>query len=216
MAQSRSASNPLPNQKALQGYPLLLCLVSGGLFFSWIGYLIYLVQNLPPTNAGPVVLSRPQFLISNLDVVAQIDGLNDPVTIVEVFHPEEEKARWIGKKIYVRNLDRCRPTVFRSNEESLLDFRGPGQYILPLRPTGAHPLIRSIGFLATPWAGLGQLSEGLRLKDVISSPVTFDVAPTPPSPGYPRTGFANQRVGPPRIYPAIPATRSQLHAIQKP
>jgi hypothetical protein len=216
---SASAASPAPTFPSLSPATLrrqitLACL-TGALFLGWLGYLIFLVRTLPQApNGGPVVLSRPQFLVSSLDVVAQVDGLHDPVTILEVVNPGEENELWKGKKILVSNLERCRPQTVGKDDEALLDYRGPGKYILALRPTGAHPLIRSIGLLANPWAGLPQLAEGLRLKDSLVYPVTFDVAPTPPSPGYPRN--FNQRTGPPRMYSAIESNLFQLRAIKKP
>jgi hypothetical protein len=69
------------------------------------------------------VLSRPQFLVSNLVVVAQVDRVDGPsheVTIKEVLGPKDE-SKWIGRKIPIANLAACADSWAR-----------PGFYILPL------------------------------------------------------------------------------------
>ena len=74
------------------------------LFFAWIGWLAYLAAKV--TLEPPIVLSRPQFLVSNLDVVAQVEQIPDqddkltPVTVVQVHYPPGEKALE-GKTIQV-------------------------------------------------------------------------------------------------------------------
>ncbi len=116
--------------------------VSGLLFFGWLGYLIFLVVTLPQApGGGPVVLSRPQFLVSDLDVSANITDLRGPVVIDEVFYPREGGPS-PGQKIVVSNLAKCAP-----------DWRGPGRYILALRPTGLAYGAWLTGLLATPGAG---------------------------------------------------------------
>ena len=61
-------------------YAIVCLAVSAFLFFAWIGVLTYLAL----TTSKPVVLSRPQMLASDLDVVAQVDSLEAPVSVVEV------------------------------------------------------------------------------------------------------------------------------------
>ena len=191
----------------------ILAVVTGIAFFSWLGYLIYLVQISPRGVAGPLVLSRPQFLISELDVVAELKSLHEPVRILEVIQPENAGREWIGKSFLVRNLDQCHPQVILGDEEIKPDFQGPGKYILPLRVVSVDPLLSSIGLLTNPFAALPHLVLGLGSRDANQSPLVLEVAPTPPSPGYPRN--PTRLTGPPRIYPDIPYTRSQARSIRK-
>lgn len=94
----------------------LLLVISTALFLGWIGWLAFLVFGTPrPT----VVLSRPQFLVSELDVVAEVADLHQPVVIDEVAHPDSERGK-AGEKVLVENLSDCE------------GYQGPGQYILPL------------------------------------------------------------------------------------
>lgn len=126
--------------------PLRL-LLAGVLFAAWIGWLVYVVRSsVPPGASRPVVLSRPQFLVSSLDVIAYVDELDhDPaeLTIRDVFWPKGKQASdLMGKTIKVSRLPECHD-----------DFVGvgPGEYILPLARFGEHgyqvvPLPRSPGF----------------------------------------------------------------------
>ncbi|HEV3443336.1 MAG TPA: hypothetical protein VG099_01780 [Gemmataceae bacterium] len=102
----------------------LRLLLAALLFFAWIGWLAYLAAKV--SLDPPIVLSRPQFLVSNLDVIAEVDQIPDrddqptSVKVIEVHYPPGEKALQ-GKVIQVAGLARCRK-----------DWKGPGQYILPL------------------------------------------------------------------------------------
>ena len=126
----------------------LRLILAAVLFAAWIGWLAYQVfsmkSSLPPGAARPVVLSRPQFLVSSLDVIADVDEIDtDPaeVTVREVSWPERKEAQdLVGKKIKVSRLSECRE-----------DWIGPGEYILPLMPFGEKgyqvvALPRSPGF----------------------------------------------------------------------
>ena len=126
----------------------LRLLLAAALFAGWIGLLAYLVvsmkSSLPPGTSRPVVLSRPQFLVSSLDVIAQVNEIDaDPaeVTIREVSWPKGKEADdMIGKKIQVSRLPECRD-----------HWIGSGEYILALAPFGEKgyqvmPLPRSPGF----------------------------------------------------------------------
>jgi hypothetical protein len=102
-------------------------------FAAWIGFLLYLVV----TTRHPIVLSRPQFLVSTFDVIARVDDLKNPeVTIEEVHWPPDADRK--GQKIKVVNLAECD------------GWDGPGDYILPLEPSGKAyqvvPTPRSPGF----------------------------------------------------------------------
>ncbi len=187
--------------------------MAGLFFFGWIGYLFYLVQTRPQApGGGPVVLSRPQFLIAPLVVIAQIDSVDSPAIVKEVVYPRDEgDSGLVGQAIYLINLKECH-RLPRSRQEEVRtpsDFTGPGPYILPLVPLGAAQAATLCGVAATPVGGWG------RLLVTAGQPATplFAVEPTPPSPGYPPSQF---RVGPPRIYRAdVPANREQLEHIIK-
>ena len=96
--------------------------VSAGLFLAWLTWLFYLVL----TTTRPIVLSRPQFLISTLDVVGHVNVVNgkpEPrVGIEEVHWPT---GRQISPAITVTDLDRC---VVRTQGGTW----HTGSYILPL------------------------------------------------------------------------------------
>jgi hypothetical protein len=119
-------------------------------FAAWIGWLAYLVcsmeSSLPPGASRPVVLSRPQFLVSSLDVIADVREINtDPaeVTVRQILWPETKEAQdLVGKQIRVSHLSECHA-----------DWLGPGEYILALQSLAAKgyqvvPLPRSPGFPA--------------------------------------------------------------------
>jgi hypothetical protein len=109
---------------------LLLCLA---LFLGWLGYLGYLVAERP---AGYVVLSRPQILVSDLDVVATVHAGSDTATVDDVLFPAGDAARRLkGKQIRVSNLDDCRPPGDPTKHKP--DFQGGGPYLLPLQDPGA-------------------------------------------------------------------------------
>src|SRR5262249_22764782 len=145
----------------------------------WLGYLAYLVVTTP---REPVVLSRPQFLVADLVVIARVDGFTEPVVIEEVISAGGAEAENLPKKIKVINLAMCGPPAHLQKKPGQKDFTGPGRYILPLR-------------VATTKKG----------DDVVTE---YFVAETPPAPGYPSPG--PPRSGPPRIYPLTAETRAQL------
>jgi hypothetical protein len=91
------------------------------LFVTWLAYLAYLVYTTKtPSGQPPVVLSRPQFLISTLDVVADVPDQTGPVTVEQVLYPPEGAPVKAGDKITVENLSACR------------EWTGPGRYLLAL------------------------------------------------------------------------------------
>jgi hypothetical protein len=106
------------------------------LFAGWLGYLLFLVLTRPPARPGgaPVVLSRPQFLASDLDVVADVREGGRQVTVrsVEYAAPGRPPVRE-GDDIVVRNLHECRPP---EGKDPPPDLAGDGRYILPLEPAG--------------------------------------------------------------------------------
>ena len=93
------------------------------LFAGWIGYLIFLAM----TAADPVVLSRPQFLVADLVVVAEVDDPDSQKVIVKEVCastlPGLKPPK--GKELKVTNL--------RLWSEPFLSLPLPkGRYILPL------------------------------------------------------------------------------------
>lgn len=116
------------------------------LFFGWIGVLVYLAA----TESQPVVLSRPQLLVSSLDVIAQIDDPKTGTAVIRQVHwPQDENApKRIAQKLAVANLADCE------------GWQGPGEYILPLVPEGdgyrVAPLPRSPGFEPDPHSDAGR------------------------------------------------------------
>jgi hypothetical protein len=178
------------------------------LFVGWLGYLGYLVQCRPHTSDGrPLTLSRPQFLVSTVDVVARVDNdKGTDVIVEEVLSPKEKPPLEVGDKIQVADILKCQPLPdplaktqfeFRSfrwiPKEPALDWTGPGRYILALQ--------------SDPKEGKGH----------------FRVVPTPRSPGYPppppREAPADYprfgEPGPPRIYPATAELLAEYRDISK-
>jgi hypothetical protein len=107
-------------------------------FIAWLGWLL----NLAITTAQPIVLCEPQFLVSNLDVIAEVTSINgDEVTVRELHWPAAEREKLVGKKLKITNLAECKD-----------DWQGTDKlYILPLIPDGKDayrvaPLPRSPGF----------------------------------------------------------------------
>jgi len=170
-------------------------ILTGALFLGWLGYLCYLVICRPHLPSGligafagrPLTLSRPQFLVSTLDIVAEVYGdKGEKVIVKEVLFPKANPPVKIGEQIQVANIDRCRPlsNPFTSEIHPPPDYTGPGLYLLPLQPI-----------------------------DTSESPPRFEVVPTPPSPGFPTPQGVH--VGPPRIYPATAEMRAEYHEIVK-
>jgi hypothetical protein len=170
-------------------------LVTAALFVAWLLYLGYLVVCRPHTPSGlrgafegrPLTLSRPQFLVSAVGVIAQVnDEKGEDVTIKEVLYPREKAPVQAGDKIKVTNLDKCRALrdPMEKDREVPLDYTGPGEYLLPLQ------------------------------VDPRKDDKTFEVVPTPPSPGYPPGHGVG--VGPPRLYPATPEMLAEYRQIAKP
>jgi len=192
------------------------------LFLGWIGYLLYLVLILPiGPHKEPLVLSRPQFLVSDLDVVARVDSLTGPVVVEQVVYPASGPAqRLVGATIVVTNLADCQPLPPPPPpppqiEELRMptDFTGPGRYILALRPTALVPAVRSFGLLASPQPN-SFLAVAFTPWPELEQAGIYEVVPTPASPGFPPSG-RGRRLGTPRIYPAVPSTLAQLRHIPK-
>jgi hypothetical protein len=118
----RTAPAGPPPHRAAQRVRLAL---ATALFLAWIAWLAYLAL----TTTHPVVLSRPQFLVSTVDVIAEVrekDDEPDPrVKVVRVVWAKEAGDKDLeGKTIQVANL----PRIGRDQ-----GWQGPGRYILPLQ-----------------------------------------------------------------------------------
>jgi hypothetical protein len=94
------------------------------LFAAWMGYLGYLVYALPvPTNNPLVdslrpptthlapVVSRPQFLVSTLDVIGTVDVEAGTVKVEEVLYPADAEGPKKGDEIKVANLKDADPPL---------------------------------------------------------------------------------------------------------
>lgn len=104
--------------------PLLL-VVAALLFAGWMAWLGYLAL----TTTRPEVLSRPQFLASEVDVIAEVTGdteaANATVTVKEVlWHAGDVKnPPALEAPLVIVNLPRVVPAD---------GWTGPGLYLLPL------------------------------------------------------------------------------------
>jgi hypothetical protein len=110
------------------------------MFAAWIGLLLYLAL----TTRNPVIVSRPQVLASNLDVVATVTNASKGTAVVtEVLWPEDQKGKWETKTITVTNLPACERSASDADRDK--DGRtererwtGAGEYILLLQPDGPN------------------------------------------------------------------------------
>jgi hypothetical protein len=96
--------------------------VAATLFVGWLSWLVYLAA----TGTDDVVLSRPQFLVANVHVVAKLGGENTPAgdaVVQKVFWDVRGKGKLSpGEKIKITNLPECVDQ----------GWMGPGEYILAL------------------------------------------------------------------------------------
>jgi hypothetical protein len=105
-------------------FPKARLAVSAGLFLAWIGFLAYLAAR----TRDPVILSRPQAVVSSVVLIADVKEQNGrPAVTVAV-----NKVAWALAR-EDNNLAGSQLTV-----DGLADvgqpqgWRGPGTYILPL------------------------------------------------------------------------------------
>lgn len=161
--------------------------VTALLFVGWLAYLGYLVWTRPQTADGrPLVLSRPQLLISDLDVIARIDDPTKGVKVVRVLYPAKGAKVQPGEEIFVDNIRLCRALPYEGLPPPSADYTGPGEYLLPLQRKGddkyeVAPTPRSPGY----------------------PPTSPKEAPT-------------REPGLPRIYPATEQALAQYREVPKP
>jgi hypothetical protein len=149
---------PKPAPAARRLHPAAIRLVAVAVLLAgWLGYLAFLVVKMPESRPGePLILSRPQLLVSEVDVIARVDSAEPltSVTIEEVLFPKENSPLQVGQEIRVTNLPKCKrlPLSGEKPADVPLDWNGPGSYLLPLQHIDGHD---------------------------------YKVTPTPASPGYP-------------------------------
>ncbi|MFM7152481.1 MAG: hypothetical protein ACKO23_21850 [Gemmataceae bacterium] len=103
------------------------------LLVAWLGYLGYLVWTRPVTATGwPLVLSRPQIMTSQIDIVAYITDPEKSVEVEEVLWPSPAAIK-PGDSIPVSELAAARPLARFDADKVPADFSGPGRYLVPLR-----------------------------------------------------------------------------------
>jgi hypothetical protein len=221
--------------------PIVLRFVAMAVLFAgWIGYLAYQVYTLPPkeVNGLPTILSRPQFLVSELDVVGVFGASNrelwaqdfmlfetdvaehaEPVGVAGLVgfaaSPLGDAPLAAGAKVAQRR------TTIRGVTVTQVLYRNP-QVKARLFPDN-KPL--SPGhILGVHFASPGDFNFGRPLATLPAKPsalgpvllalthdpdwLTWDVTPLPPSPGFAES--------PPRIYPATPETLAEYRQITKP
>jgi hypothetical protein len=204
----------------------------------WIGYLAYLVIGLPTwTNGLSPILSRPQILVSDLDVVGTIDNAAAPVSSLECLYgqsPTGDRAQaasaatlflapldgpfshavalsWFSVDAHKVNIQEV---LFPTENPSLKD----GQVLFvtnfaDCRTPGKKPGERPKP-LPTQLSELGPCLLPLRP----TGNGTWEVVPLPPSPGFVTSEFNPRLPNPfqaPRIYPADAETRQQYKEIDK-
>jgi hypothetical protein len=126
-------------------FPKARLAVSAVLFLSWIGFLLYLV-----VTDRSVVLSRPQFAIAQLVVVADVktgarsESLDPRITILEVpWAANSADRKFVDQAIEIPEL-----ASFEQEHGNV----GPGKYILALqRRSGDIFEIAPLPRDAEPW-----------------------------------------------------------------
>jgi hypothetical protein len=162
---------------------LLALAATAVLFFGWLGWLGFEVAH------RPVVLARDPFLVADVNVIAYVQDLAKPVRVEKVaWAKDPADAKLADQEISVTNLPRCRE-----------DWRGPGEYVLPLLDAGDGTYE-----VADP-TGLTDAEKRRRIE--------AHGLPTR-SPGYvPDVDPQTRTVRPPHIYPLTQDTLAQLHEI---
>ncbi len=154
------ASTPTRTRTSRRLHPAVWRLVVVAvLFAAWLGYLFYLVRTRALTPADtPLVVSRSQVLVSEIDIVAEVKSLDHPVTVKEVLWQKNPNLPVRpGDSLPVANLSESRP-FSRSPEDATppADFTGPGDYLLLLKraPDGSNyevvPVPFSPGYPPSP------------------------------------------------------------------
>lgn len=109
-------------------------LLSAALFVAWLGYLGYLIATRPVTAAGaPLVVSRPQVLTSEIDIIAEIDDPQSQAIVREVLYPANAAIK-PGDRLTIGRLADARGPVRYQGHTPPPDFSaGVRLYLVPLR-----------------------------------------------------------------------------------
>src|SRR5437773_2064431 len=113
----------------MRRFAVLRLVLASLLFVGWIGWLVYLAK----FKSKPIVLSRPQLLVSDLDIIAQVDAPGKEVVIKEVYAWRSTiDPPAVGSRIEVVNLDKCHrvPHDDEKEKEDAIprDWQGAGLY----------------------------------------------------------------------------------------
>jgi hypothetical protein len=110
-------------------FPRARLAVAASLFVAWLGYLLLLVLGSRHT----IVLSRPQFLVTNLCVVADLtdDGDGKPARTVKI-----DRVFWSSRPV---DLTGAQLEIANLPDAAAQGYAGPGKYILPLRERSPKP-----------------------------------------------------------------------------
>jgi hypothetical protein len=211
------------------------------LYVIWIGYLAYLVIGLPTsTNGLSPILSRPQILVSDLDVVGTIDSTAAPVSSLDCLYgnssagsqAQAASATSIAMSPLDGPLSQAVIAVLSipsaeahkvQVQEVLFPTKDPpvkaGQIIFVSNFADCRTPGRKPGERPRPLPDkLGDLGPCLLPLRVTKNGDTWEVVPLPPSPGFVTTEFNPHLANPfqaPRIYPADAETRQQYREINK-
>jgi hypothetical protein len=183
--------------------PIVLRFVAmAALFAVWIAYLGYLVAFRPQSPNGlPIILSRPQFLVSTLDVVGVIDDDDRTLTAFELLKGDANGGEAAGLAVgpALQTTHTVRVVTLKDVLHAPNDRYKPGQVIgvhIPANPPA-------------PWPEkLSTLGECLLPLRSLDGGLTWQVVPLPPSPGFNASSDY-------RIYPADAETLAQYKQIGK-
>jgi hypothetical protein len=126
-----------PSSRLLTGLSVLLA--------CWLAYLAWLAFTRPLQAPGyPLVVSHPQVLASELDVIAEVDevapeGKPTRVKVVAILYAPDGDATRVGDVLEVHHLTECRPVPLPKGPPPPDDCPGPGRYLIPLRRDGRAP-----------------------------------------------------------------------------
>jgi hypothetical protein len=111
--------------------------LSAAAFLAWVGWLGYLAvaqgQLALIGKQAPPIINRGQILVSDADVLAQVDALDKPVTVKKVLRAPFKRGPSEGAKLTLQNLGQCEK-----------DWYGPGEYVLPLSASGGDYLVTRV------------------------------------------------------------------------
>jgi hypothetical protein len=122
--------------------PKARLVLAASLFIAWIGWLVYLVVQ----SRNPVILSRPQFLVTDLYVTAHLtadDGKPSALAMIDEVlwaAPGRDKPAK-GTQIEVARLSKCGPKQ---------GWQGKGLYLLPLSPAIPPRIYRLVSIPPSP------------------------------------------------------------------